>query len=151
MVKGVRFELDTSAVRAVGRLRLAAAIVVLIGSIWIVAMGPGLLGWTMVAVAWLSATFWIVAFRRSRREAAGPARHYLDLGDDGLRLAEGGEPRFVPWSEVTRVDVDEERLMVVVERQGAEPLRIEPVYRGAGVHDLAEALSARCATARRGD
>lgn len=45
------------------------------------------------------------------------------------------------WEIVTRVELDEDRLVVCVGRRDLPDLVIEPVYEGAGVYALAEAIT----------
>lgn len=135
-----RFELDADAERAVGWLRLVgAALVVAMGTV-LVADGAGPVGWVLVVSAWLVALGWTVAFLRSRRRAQDADAHYLELGPESLRMARGGEPLEVPWRDVRGIEVDEERLVVWVRRGAGPPVKIEPVWRGVGLHELADHL-----------
>ncbi|MEM9190299.1 MAG: hypothetical protein AAGF12_14035 [Myxococcota bacterium] len=145
-----RFELDTESERAVGRLRLGAALVVAIGSVWILAAGAGTIGTTLAIVGLLASVGWVFAFRGSRKKATKAATYYLELDSSGLTLAEGKAPTQVKWSEITSVDVDEDRLVVAVARRNDKDLILQPRYRGVDLYSLAAAVeTARSAATAR--
>ncbi len=83
---------------------------------------------------------WVVAYRRSRTRAAQAARHFLEISEAGLTLAEGEEEHHIAWTEMETVEVDEERLVVSVARKEAAPLTIQPRYRGVSLEELAAAI-----------
>lgn len=134
-----RFEVDVAGTLAIGRLRLAAATVVLIATLGIVATGPGLVGWVCVVGGWAAAVAWIRSWRASRHRALVADQHLL-LGDEGLALRLEGREEFVAWTEVEGAEVDEDRLVVRVLRRNSPALVIEPMFRGVGVHELADAI-----------
>lgn len=136
------FRHDTRAERSVGTLRLIAAVAVAGATIWAAFLQPGGLCWLGIVASWLAVIGWIVAWRASRRRAASTGAHYLALREAGLALAEGGPEIVIPWSEVTSVDVDEEKLVVRIARRDAAPLPIEPRYQGASVYTLRDAIDA---------
>lgn len=141
-------ELDARGEGAMARLRLVAAVVVLLASIWLAALGPGLVGWVLVALGLLASLGWMVAWARARRRRRAPERWYLRVDREGLRLAQGGEPRVIPWSSVEAVEVDEDRLTVRLRLADAPPAEIPPIWRGVGLHDLAELLEGGLRSAR---
>lgn len=110
----------------------------------VVALGAGI--WLLVLPDWLPRTFgfagcafgalWI---RRWTRGAAPPSSAYLELRDDALVRRTGETVEVVPWSEVRDVEVDEDRLVVRVERAGSEPIWIEPRY-GLALYALRDEL-----------
>lgn len=81
---------------------------------------------------------WSVMVRRGRARAR--ARVALELAPEQLRYEDGSAASEVAWSEVEAISVDEDRLDILVERRGGEPLRIEPLFRGASVYELADAI-----------
>jgi hypothetical protein len=71
--------------------------------------------------------------------------HFLELGDDALRLSEGDRVQVVPWTDVVSVSVDEDRLRVSIARRAGPVLEIEPRYvrtGSTGLADLAQAIHA---------
>lgn len=137
-----RFELDVRAVRSVGRLRLFGAVLVFGMGLALVWRGAGTIGWVIVVTSWLIGLGWVAAFALSRRRAREADSHYLELDTRGLTMARGGEPVRVGWDEVASVEVDEDRLVVWVQRRIGERVRIDPVWRGVSLEQLCDALRA---------
>ncbi|MEM9067819.1 MAG: hypothetical protein AAGE52_04910 [Myxococcota bacterium] len=123
-----------------GRLRLAGAAIVFAMGIVLVSEGAGGIGWTIVVMAWLVGLGWTAAFFRARSRARSADAHFLEVGPSAMRMARGRDPVEVTWAEVSCVRVDEERLVIWVDRHQGEPVRVEPVWRGVGLHELAETL-----------
>lgn len=120
------------------RLRILAAMVCSLGAGLYALARPGpfaiVVSLTVIAagVAWA---------RRANRSAARASLDVLlELAPTGFTLAPSPE---VAWTLVTGVEVDEDRLVVLVHRSGGEPVVIEPLYDGISVYDLA-ALFERC-------
>lgn len=120
------------------RLRIAAAVVSSLAAGLFALTRPGPLS-IAVSVSVVAAGF---AWAGRARRSAERARHevLLVLAPTGLTLAPAAE---IPWSATTGVEVDEDRLVVLVHRDGAEPIVLEPVYDGISVYDLAQRV-ARC-------
>jgi len=132
--------LDRRGERAVYGLRLGAAALTFLGSLWLALLGPSTLGWVVVGLGILATVGWVVSFERARRRDHDRHRYYLDLAGDRLTLAEGAELHTIPWNRIVEVNVDEDRLAVVVTQDGGAPLRIEPRYGALGIYELAERL-----------
>jgi hypothetical protein len=142
---GVRFELDTRAARETSALRALAAIVVLIGAIWLFTL-PFAVPRVFALAGLVFAVFWLRG--AAKRRARLPALHYLELGREALVLHDGDSEQIAPWAEVESVAVDEDRLVVIVARRGRPALAIEPQYRGVTLHALAERIQQALAAAR---
>ena len=137
----LRIEVDRAAISAVGRLRLFAGIACICASTWIAVGGPKLLGWFIASLGWLAGLGWTVAFLRSRREARRPDLGALQIDETGLRWGAPPDLVVVPWGEVTKIEVNDERLRVDVWTSAPTPLPLEARYQGLGVHDLADLLN----------
>ncbi len=136
-------ELDSQAERSVSRLRLLAAALVGSSSLAILFGSPSTFG-VVVGLLGLGASVgWVVAFRRSGKRVSEGDRYFLRLDDWGLRLARGGEPRELAWSEVLELQVDEERLVVVLQLRDGRTLDIPPIFRGYGLYEIEDLLKAR--------
>jgi hypothetical protein len=140
MPVGRRFEMDARAERAVGRVRLVAAVITLAAVGWLVASEPGTFGWVGVVLGASVGVGWIAAFLRSRKRAREASGYFLDLSEAGLTLAEGDRRHHIGWAEMTEVEVDEERLVVSVARRGGPTLTIQPRYPGVTLEELAAAI-----------
>jgi hypothetical protein len=120
------------------RLRIVAAVVCSICAGLFALARPGPLS-IVVSLAVIAAGLaWAARARRTAERAHAEAS--LALASSGLTLT--GVPE-IPWADVARVDVDEDRLVVMVHRSSGDPVVIEPVYDGISVYDLA-ALVERC-------
>ena len=137
-----RFTLDVAAERSTSQLRLVGAVAILGATGWIVVTHPGPIVWLVVVFAWLVALFWVVSWRRAQKRAAAAPLWYLELGTDELVLAEGERVVRLPWRDVRSVEVDDERLVVVVTQAAEPPLVIEPRYPGVSIEALAAAVRA---------
>ncbi len=145
-----RLGLDIGATLAVGRLRLVGALVVLPSSI-VFALGGAPLHYTLGGLGALVSIGWGVAWARSRRAVDDADARYLELGDAGLLLVEGETRAALPWSDLRSLKVDEERLVLVLERRSGDALRIEPIWGGLGVYDLRDRVQAAYDGARSAD
>jgi hypothetical protein len=139
--------MDVRNERAIAWLRIAGAVVVAGGVIWLLSLGPGLIGITLSVLGGLAALGWLLVGLRGRKRAAEQAgAYYLEVSDEGFVLADGPRVERVSWGDVRSVAVDEDRLVVRVERTGEKPgVVVEPRYRGQSVYALAEALAPRLA------
>jgi hypothetical protein len=120
------------------RLRVVAAVVCSVGAGLYALAAPGPFS-IVVSLAVLAASYtWT---RRANLTAARTA------ADVSLALTPTGPAHTpapeTPWSATTGVEVDEDRLVVLVHRSTGDALVIEPVYDGISVYDLA-ALVERC-------
>jgi hypothetical protein len=143
-----RFEVDPRDERMFARVRAGAAFLaaagsglLLLGDLPVPVFMVGLLG-LFVSLVWLRQA------RRAAHRVTHAGNHFLAVHRDGLLLAEGERRVAVLWTQVQAVEVDEERLDVVVTRHDAPPLHIEPRY-GVEIHQLVRTL--RNAWQGRGD
>lgn len=120
------------------RLRMLAAILCSLGAGLYALTRPGafsiVLSVTVIGVGFM----WM---RRANQTAArATVEALLVLAPTGLTLTPNDE---IAWSAVTAVEVDEDRLVVLVHRSTGDPLVLEPVYDGISVYDLAARVD-RC-------
>ena len=135
----MRVGLDVQAERSVARLRLVGALVALVMGTVLAWGGAGSVGWVLIVLTWLAGAGWVGAFFAARRRVARTDAFYVALGEDALVVALGHAPVRVPWPDVRGIDVDEDRLEVVVRHASGE-LRLPSVWRDMGPHALADAL-----------
>lgn len=149
MSEVVTFERDLGADRSVARLRLAGALVVGASSILLGAGGGGNWRWIWVALGGLASLGWLAAYFRGRKPPAGDQ---LELGTRELRMLYRAEETKIAWSKVQAVVADEDRLHIRVALLEGE-LLIPLVWRGIGLHELAERIEASrlAALSRNGD
>jgi len=142
--KGQRFDLDVQAEREGVVLRAGGACVALLSSLWLLALPYPMLR-ILALSGFVASAFWLRAAVQAAGRLRRDADHFLELGDDALRLSEGDRVQVVPWTDVVSVSVDEDRLRVAIARRNGPVLEIEPRYVRAGstgLSDLAQAIHA---------
>ena len=148
--ESLRFPLDARSERQTASLRVVAALLALLAGGWLLALPYPLL--YLFALASLAfAVIFLGSAARMRTRSLRAQDHYLDLGPDALRVREGDRVQIVPWGEVRSVRVDEDRLVVWVDRGTGPSPELEPRYRGLSLHGLGAAVHrAFCAAQKRG-
>jgi hypothetical protein len=137
-----RFQVDPREERSFARIRLASALLGALGSAALL-LGRLPVGVFMIGVLGLLVSLaWLRQARKAKVRAAQAGDHHLVVYKRGLLLAEGDTQTWLAWSDVRAVEVDEERLDIVLERSGGTvpPLRIEPRYPGVEIHELMRTL-----------
>jgi len=136
----LRLSLDVGFEQATAQLRLAAAVLAGVAGIWLAWVEQSM--WLRIT-ALASAAFaarWIAGFRKTQRTARAAAAHFLEITTQRVTLAAGTHQRSVPFDRVQRIELDEDRLTVVMRMTDGEELVIEPVYGGLGLRELGETL-----------
>jgi hypothetical protein len=129
--------LDTQAIIAVGRLRLCGAIACTASGAWIAAMSPGLLGWFVAIIAWLISLFWVVAYRSSLKAVQRDQGNGVLLNKAGVQWCKRGETLSLPWESISVVEIDEDRLILVLKTEDGRTHSLEPHYQGLSVYEMA--------------
>lgn len=146
----VRFEESASDLRVLARVRTSAALLALLGASAML-LGKLPLPLFLVAVlAILLSLAWLAQARRVRKRAGDVRPAALVVHEQGMLLEEAERETFVPWREIARIEVDEERLDVVLTRNDGSLLRVEPRYAGVDIHELVRTLDDARASARPG-
>ncbi len=146
----VRFELDERSERAVARLRGIAGILVAGGAAWLLALAPPASTAALAILGLLAGLGLLASGLRGRRRSAERARWYLELDGHGLTLAEGLRYEHRDWAQIRAVEVDEDRLVVVLESDESPTLRLEPRYANQSVYALCDIVHDRWRAARNG-
>lgn len=130
------------------RLRMGAAVVTSLSAGLYALARPGPIA-VVVSLAVIAAG--VAWGRRSSKAFARAARVVsLTLDAAGLELVDGERITRLVWTEVARIELDEDLLVVRVVREGHDDLVIEPIYEGVSVYELAEAISSARRTAKDG-
>jgi hypothetical protein len=137
---GQRLLLNVREVRDRMRLRLIASLPAFAGGLWLLWIGDSLLLRSLALAGVVFSTIWVVMARRSVGQLLSAGNHYLDIGADGFTLLSGAQKRFVTWSEIDAVEIDEDRLAVRLRIRGADSLLVEPHYGELGLRELAETI-----------
>lgn len=144
----IHLPLDARAERTTVALRLMAAVLSLLGGLWLLAL-PYPLPRAIALVGLAFAVIFLRQAARSRGQRLRAADHYLELAPEELRLRQGDALEIVPWAQVESVGIDEDHLTVSVARKNHPPLELEPRYRGLGLHALGELVHKEFATAKK--
>jgi hypothetical protein len=124
--------------RPVGRLRLLAAVACLIAAAWVVAASGGAPLSFVVVVAVLAASFfWWKRFAAVERGVVSGKIRRLTLAADGLTFDDGEAHTIVRWSDVERIELDHDRIQVLVVHRAGE-LSLEPPLGGLGLEGLGD-------------
>ena len=143
------FEEDVGGGRAIASLRLLGAAVVLAGGVWLVVSTPTAWAAGIALLALLAAVGWIAGYVRSRRRTT--PKLLLRLTPEAIEIVLAERIDRAPWVEVSDVVIDEDRLVVRIERHAGEPLVLEPLWRGLGAYALADAIRAAWEASQSGD
>ncbi len=143
-----RLVLDVHGLRSERALRIVAALVSFGSSAWLFAVGRSLVQHAFAAAALFFGVVFLVRARKQKNLTRDASQHYLDIGEPDLALTEGEHARREAWSEVEAVEVDEDRLVVVLRLRQRAPWILEPRYGGLPPQQLAERLHASLTRAR---
>jgi hypothetical protein len=136
-----RLEVDVAALRQAAWLRMLAALLSALSSLWLLAVTES---WWLRAVALAGLAFAALWARAQRRvlgaEVSRVSRDYLELGEHHLAIVQQGQARSLSLASVRRIELDDDRLEVVLHLDSGEQLRLEPRYRGVGLRDLGKLL-----------
>jgi hypothetical protein len=122
------------------RLRIAATFVTALSAGLYALARPGPLSIAVSLAVITAGVFWArranAALARSERVVS------LTLDETGVDQSDGDLTRKAAWSEIARIELDEDLLVVRLVREGQDDLVIEPIYEGASLYELAEAIGA---------
>jgi hypothetical protein len=132
----------SDAERPVGRFRLIAAAVSIVGAVWVLAVTRGApLAWLLAASVAAAALFWWRRFAAVERAHLGGVQRRLVLGGAGLALETGSARTALSWSAVERIELDHDRMVVEVVHRGGS-LILEPPLGGLGLEALGRKVQA---------
>jgi len=136
-----RYEVRAGDQRALAYLRAFCAVLALCGAIAML-LGALPLPLFMVAVlAVLLSVAWLAQSRRLAKAARATSRPSLTAYTHGLWIEEATGNEWLPWSDVMQIEVDEERLDVVITKREGARRRIEPRYGGVDLYELVHTLT----------
>ena len=136
----LRLMLDIAHEQTDARVRLSAAVVAGGAAVWLAWVDTSVWLRVLALVSLLFAARFIASYRKVKRTATHSAAHYLEITTERVTLAEGAVQRSIPFERVTRIELDEDKIAVVLRAGEAEELSVEPVYGGLGLRELADTL-----------
>ncbi len=128
-----RYELDAKAELGALRLRGVAGLIAFGAGAWLLTL-PQTLPRLFALAGCAFGALWIARWKRGVTPAS---EAYLELREDALVHLAAGRLDVVPWREVREIGVDEDLLVVRVERTDGASLLIEPRY-GLGLYALCD-------------
>ncbi len=135
-----RYEVDPARERSLARLRTSAAVLAGLGAVAMLLSRLPFVMLLLAVLALLVSAGWLAQARGLRRRARAPEEHFLALHQRGFELGLGASRTWVPFTTVTDIDVDDERLDIVVAREGQAGLRLESRYPGVEIYALMHTL-----------
>lgn len=136
----LRLMLDIAHEQTNARVRLSAAVVAAGAAVWLAWVDTSVWLRVLALVSLLFAARFVASYRKVKRTATDTAAHYLEITTERVTLAEGAGQRSIPFERVTRIELDEDKIAVVLRTGDAEELSVEPVYGGLGLRELADTL-----------
>lgn len=136
----LRLMLDIEHERTDARVRLSAAVLAAFAALWLAWVETSVWLRVFALVSLLFAARFIASYQKVRRVARAASAHYLEITTEGVTLADGAGERSVPFERVTRIELDEDKIAVVLRAGETEELSVEPVYGGLGLRELAETM-----------
>jgi hypothetical protein len=149
----LRLMLDVETEESNAHLRLGAAALAVLGGAWLLWVERTEPNWVLILVALASIVFalrWLTAYRKQRVVTATAAAHYLEITAERVILAEGSHQRSISCERIRAIELDEDRLAVVLRLYTGDTVVIEPVYGGLGLRELGETLHRRLQIGERG-
>jgi hypothetical protein len=135
-----RFEGSPADQRALAYLRATCAVLASLASVAVLLGDVPIPVFLVALLGLLISLVWLAQARRFLRAAAAPERPCLVVYRAGFALSEPGRNDWVSFSDVRRFEVDEERVDILVTKENAPPLRIEPRYTGVDIYELVHTL-----------
>lgn len=124
--------------------RRVAIGVTVIGAALLAGLARTWWSYLVAAVSLVAVRFWAMRVATASHEQTVLADRALELDDDGLSLPRAsGETTRVAWRDLARVEIDHDRLVVVLRKKDETEIEIEPCFGGLGLEALAARIEAR--------
>jgi hypothetical protein len=136
----LRLTLDIAHQQTDARVRLSAAAIAAGAGLWLAWVESSTWLRVTALVSLLFAVRFIASYRKVKRLAANSTAHYLEITTERVTLADGAVQQSMPFERVTRIELDEDKIAVVLRAGDADELSVEPVYGGLGLRELADTL-----------
>jgi hypothetical protein len=146
----LRLTLDAGHEQTNAQLRLAAAVIAGGGGVWLACVEQSMWLRLTALAGVLFAARWIASYRKALRTTRDASLHFIEITTQRVTLANGSNQRTIASERIERIELDEDRLAVVLCLDHGEDVVIEPVYGGLGLRELGETLQ-RYLSAKPGD
>lgn len=127
----------------VARTRRVAIGAVVIGAALLAGLARTWWAYGLALLSLVAVRFWAQRVTTADAEQRALEGRALELDDEGLSIPRAdGEPTRISWSALERVEIDHERLLVVLRRPDGSEVEIEPTFGGLGLDELARRIEA---------
>ena len=124
--------------------RRVAIGVTVIGAALLAGLARTWWSYAIAVVSLVAVRFWAKRVATASHEQTVLADRALELDDDGLSLPRAsGETTRLAWRDLARVEIDHDRLVVVLRKKDETEIEIEPSFGGLGLEALAARIEAR--------
>lgn len=125
-------------------LRLIFGLIALPAASWLLLVDTRPVPRLAALLALIFSGLWFFRFMKHSRQT--PAT--LELNAETLILKTQGTRHIVPWTDILRIEIDHDALVLYLVIHNRPELRIEPGFAGLGLCDLAEKLQNELIRAR---
>lgn len=127
----------------VARTRRAAIAAVVIGGALLAGLARTWWAYGLALLGLVAVRFWAQRVTTADVEQRALEGRALELDDEGLSIPRAdGEPTRIAWRALDRVEIDHERLLVVLRLGDGSEAEIEPAFGGLGLDELARRIEA---------
>lgn len=127
----------------VARTRRVAIGAVVIGAALLAGLARTWWAYGLALLSLVAVRFWAQRVTTADVEQRALEGRALELDGEGLSIPRAeGEPTRVTWSALDRVEIDHERLVVVLRLGDDSEVEIEPAFGGLGLDELARRIEA---------
>lgn len=130
--------------RDVATTRRIAIGAVVIGGALLAGLARTWWAYGVAALGLVAVRFWAQRVTGAAHQERALAGRALELGAHGLSVPQSdGSLTDIAWSQLGRVEVDHERLLVVLRLRDEREIEIEPCFGGLGLDGLARRIESR--------
>lgn len=130
--------------RDVATARRVAIAVVVIGAALVAGLARTWWAYLLAVGSLVAVRFWARRVVDARTEDRALSGTSLELGPDAITIPRhDSSTERLPWNELDRVEVDHEKLVVVLRTRAGAEVVIEPTFGGLGLEGLARRIEDR--------
>jgi hypothetical protein len=145
-VERLAFDRSSRDVASTRRIAIGATVV---GAALLAGLARTWWAYGIALVSLAAVRFWARRVTSADAEQRVLEGRALELDGEGLSIPRAdGETTRIAWRELERVEIDHERLLVVLQLRDRGEVEIEPTFGGLGLDGLARRIEARRSGAR---
>jgi hypothetical protein len=138
----VRLPFDHASRDVAGTRRVAIGATI-VGAALLAGLAHTWWAYGIALASFVAVRFWARRVAEADAHEGRLAGRAIELGDEGLSIPRAdGETTCVRWEELQRVEIDHERLILVLRRHDGSEVEIEPTFGSLGLDGLAHRIEA---------